>query len=585
MLPRGFDHGAAALADEFSRADTDAYIERIGDELFENLVRRHVDFVGSIDGERAASMLERFIGDLETQVVGNAQGYGAVRWLWYLRRIPDSPFMGDRRTTLGYDRLLAESLSWTIPGTDRSTDHKLVAFPVNSSVYRHICRFIGGVKALSHLHAMYRRIGKGAALQIQGVTPIARATSQVEEAIRVYDDRHEVSGNVGLAGLGLSSVGADASSLETDSTDVPLFLTFPCEPVWVPVRAPDGAGGYTDMEVLARHALTKLSLVRYINPFGMEATPFLLHIERLEPVISTALLLPMLFSRVPWALSSTVSFGYFFVPARVLKETADRWLPALAREVTIGVPGVRWSSSYDEWFERIKAFSPSVWPLSAGGVVRIFGDGVLLDTTSMSRALVTGAELDRAASDIANVRAESFELEVQRLINQSDWDPFEMRSMRGRRLRFSSRDITNVDAIGIKGDSLLLVSCKSLVYDREYDRGSYRVIRNAQTTVDNAVADWSRKVEFVSANRVGDNYDFSRFRTVIGVVCTPFEVYSDRAETLAFIEKGLRACASAAELLQWLGDPSDPSCLNWVSGKNSGEEFGALRGIEGKERS
>jgi hypothetical protein len=56
----------------------------------------------------------------------------------------------------------------------------------------------------------------------------------------------------------------------------------------------------------------------------------------------------------------------------------------------------------------------------------------------------------------------------------------------------------------------------------------------------------------VRSTPVGDNYDFSSFQEVLGVVCTPFAVYTSTSKSLEFVAHGLRACASAAELDRWL---------------------------------
>ena len=111
---------------------------------------------------------------------------------------------------------------------------------------------------------------------------------------------------------------------------------------------------------------------------------------------------------------------------------------------------------------------------------------------------------------------------------------------------------TDIDALGSLGSTLLLVSCKSLIYDADYDKGTYRVIRNAQSTVDEAVEYWRSIASDVRLNPVGDNFDFSRFSTVLAIVCTPFVVYSDADGTLAYVDGNLRSCVSAAELDEWL---------------------------------
>ena len=68
------------------------------------------------------------------------------------------------------------------------------------------------------------------------------------------------------------------------------------------------------------------------------------------------------------------------------------------------------------------------------------------------------------------------------------------------------------------------MSCKSIIYDRDYDQGVFRVIRNTRATIDEAVAEWGVVAE-LRRQPTGDNLDFSRFDEIIGVVCAPFAVF------------------------------------------------------------
>ena len=558
-VPKVGDAYALQL-EELAVAGTNAdLVERLEKQTFERLVKTRLDFAGAIEGEQAAKFLSDLIAALETQVVRNAAGYGAVRWLWYLRRLPGFMFEGARETTAPYDQALAESLTWCLEGTDASREQNSVVFPVNALVFKHVARLVAGTRALSHLHSMYRRVGKGASLQINGAIPIARAESSIEEAIHIYDDRHEVSGELGLAGLGLAKLLNDTSLIadQVEENDVPVFLTGLCDPIWVPVKGPDGHGGFVEQQVLARHPLYSTSLVRVLNPFGARSISAFDYIKRAEPLLMMALVMPMFFQRIPWALCTLVQFGYFFVKKSVARKIFDHWLPLIAEQLLQGVSGVEWSHSFEMWYSRIKAISPSLWPLSEGGVIREMESTLLLDVRAMSGALLKSAELDRQLSDAANLRAGAFERDVQELLNNTKWKPAaELLSIRGRTLKWKAQAVTDIDAIGQLEGRLLLISCKSLIYDRKYDRGDFQVVRNAQLTVDQAVTDWSVKVQHFRNQPVGDNYDFSSFREIVAVVCTPFSVYTRTRESLAFIDGTLRACASAGELYVWASSPA-----------------------------
>jgi hypothetical protein len=63
---------------------------------------------------------------------------------------------------------------------------------------------------------------------------------------------------------------------------------------------------------------------------------------------------------------------------------------------------------------------------------------------------------------------------------------------------------------------------------------------------------WLNLIDSLKANPVGENFDFSDFDRIYGVVCTSFAVYSDSEQTLSFVDDGLRACLSSSELETWL---------------------------------
>jgi len=104
----------------------------------------------------------------------------SVRWLWYLRRLPAEFFGGIYVTTIGYDRGLAESLTWFSTGGDADNSDKQVNFRIDDSAIRHVCRYVAAVKVLSHLQIAYRRVGKGASLDTRKRIPFAASGSLQE---------------------------------------------------------------------------------------------------------------------------------------------------------------------------------------------------------------------------------------------------------------------------------------------------------------------------------------------------------------------------------------------------------------------
>lgn len=512
-----------------------------------------------LDGVDAANYLQAFVPLIQADVIEQHSGYGPVRWLWYLRRAPDSLFEGSYGTTLGYDRLLAEMLSAQFTATDASDVATRVAFRVDEAAFRHLARYVGRVKLLSQLHMLYRRVGKGAVLDASHPILVAHTSEAIDRAIQIYDVRHDRSHEFIGAGLGLVSVDPNFEQLVDESaTGEPVaFLSLGCSPSFpAPVTYPDGAGGLSVVTVQVRHVTKKLGLARILSPMGDEGgIPD--YLPGIAALIQLLMLVPVICVHVPWALSSITQQGYVFVGENRLRDIVEHHLPEIVGQLAVRTAGFAWPADFIQWRDALLAVTASVWPLSGGNVLRRFRDNFLIDTTGASQALLNRLELARSPL-IGNLRAREFELQCQDLIDGTSWEPPpQVKALRGRPLRQGAKTLTDIDAIGVKERTLLIVSCKSIIYDRDYDQGVFRVIRNTQATIDEAVVAWEGIVAELKRQPTGDNFDFSRFDEIIGVVCTPFVAYSNEDRTLAFVKPNLRASSSMLELRDWLASNSD----------------------------
>jgi len=226
-LPLSVDEPTRRLAQYALENNYRHLAQSRAEEVAERARKRVPPPANILEGRLAADYLAKLISTLTGDVLDSHRAYGSIRWLWYLRRVPDDLFQGAYTTTLGYDSALAESLSWFLPGEDASMDSKLIAFPINASVFRHVCRFVGGAKLLAHLHAMYRRAGKGAAIDTSTPIPFAQQDHSLNEAIGIYDVRHDRTNEFARTGLGLTGEIPDAAiwEEETKSAASLLFLS------------------------------------------------------------------------------------------------------------------------------------------------------------------------------------------------------------------------------------------------------------------------------------------------------------------------------------------------------------------------
>ena len=127
-----------------------------------------------------------------------------------------------------------------------------------------------------------------------------------------------------------------------------------------------------------------------------------------------------------------------------------------------------------------------------------------------------------------------------------------LKILRRRVLRYQGKRVTDIDAIGAKGNKLLVVSCKSLLY-AEYEIADYKILRNASEALQKAVMEWKRFCEFFKENPVGDNYDFTAYEDIVGLVCTPGVIYTSLGPATEMCKEGLYTAVSISELRTWLG--------------------------------
>lgn len=531
-----------------------------------------------LQAEDAATYIANLIQLAEAYIAEAHATYGSVRWLWYIRRCPDALFAGQYNTTAGYDRTLAESISWFFPTVLNDATPARLAFDTSDSSLRHLCRFLACVKVLSDLHMCFRRAGKGSEIDTSRLLLTYKTDRESEDAMRVYDTRHSDSQQHVFMGLGMSLVEARDEELRKDDDEFPFCLAFEIkDPVLAPIAYPH-EGKLLPAEIEVRHVLKFADLRPILDPLsdgGLRPD----YVAEVAPLVQLLMMLGPLSGDIPWLVSSVFQQGYFLVKGSALHEIVGAWLPRLNERIRTMTDAPLPETS-QQWEGALSSLSPTLWPLRAGGVTRRVGDNVLIDVTGATRALIQRLEFHRSLR-FSNERAARFELQCQAAIDASAWaGPEQIRALRGRPLRLGGRVVTDSDAIGAFGEKLLLVACKSLIYDREYDRGAFQAVRNAQGTVNEAVEHWAKVVDTLTLNRVGDNYDFSAFSEIAWVVCTPFVVYTTVKSNLEPRKDGLRTCVSLEELTEWLDgfqkDSGDESAM-----RSSAESEGAIEGRGG----
>jgi len=555
-LPIIVDEAYERLVQEYRDTDPTKWVVGAAKET-EKSVRRHVRVDSEqLEGREAADYLATLIPLAEKETIQLHSAYGRLRWLWYLRRTPAELFEGEYKTTLGYDRSLAEAISWHMPESEVQEDAEAIRYPVDRSVYRRLCQYIGRVKLISSLHIMYRRVGKGAVLDLRGAHLSATNDDASDRAIAIYDQRHEKEQTILGRGYGLSPETFDFEKIKMSAAGKvpPLWFFMPCRPIELPIDWKIPGKHPQKCRIRSRHTPGIIEAQCILDPMDMGENWEQAVLRPYASAIQLSMSLPLFFELHDTALANCLKAGYFVCHEERARSLFDGALPEINELLSDWFPTDAWPKTYSEWRDASLSFSSCAWPLQSGGFLRLVGESrLLIDVVATTIALDKGLGIDRSESRIANIRADLFERQCQQAVDQTAWKPTsDLARLRAKTLRRGGVHLTDIDAIGAVDDVLLCVSCKSLVYDAAYDRGDFNVVQNAKRTVDSAVERWNLLMEDLRLNPQGDNFDFTEYSKIIGVVCTPFVAYTDNADSLREIEPGLRACVSVSEFKAWL---------------------------------
>ena len=536
--------------------DNGFFIKEKFDKLLAKKAKRpKPDQSGVWDAQTASIFFNSAREIVEEEIKSKASRFSSVEWLWYLRRLPRLVFEGSLSSTFGYDRTLAEVNSHIGSAKifRRSIDieKNQITYRVTPLIARDIVRFCLANIYLSQIHTDLRLTGKGVQYRFASKAyPERIANTDVEEAIRLYDERNATYGGF------FASSGTLVSETADDSTDYRHLIL--CLAIAPPdtirpmifeknTRATDIEYGFIP-SVLSLERLVQLKSDYRLREADWPA----------ENVSAIMILLKLLLNYLVHSKGSRyslVQFGYFIAIQEDFSSFFKAYLPIASKIIYEALPTIKVPNSPRELFQILESFNGRSWPLRSGPIVRKMGNVVQIDLFSASIQLERLLEFPRITGPLPSAKSEHFEKVVQSIINQTKWSPSsQVGNYRGRTLRLNQQRVTDIDAIGEFNSRLLLVSCKSYIYNEEYDAGNYRVVRNIATDVENAVSDWANVINNLNRNPKGDNYDFSSYSEILGVVCTPHTFYVQIGTATDFVADKLRAAVSIFELEAWLKD-------------------------------
>ena len=506
-------------------------------------------------GEACWEALERLRDAAERRAARIASAHSPAEWLWYIRRTPESFAFNDIPTTGPYSRTLAEAITQLslAPPPRLPRGAPTWTADLSRAAVRDIQRLVAVTAVLYQIHGTMRWAAKGANVRFfRDELPNAEPDEGLEAAVFSYDDRIGKSESNPLARAGLHEL-LQMEDLESAvRNSVPIIGLLPTEePIPLPLREPTG---FTHVRGRFGLRLFDLGQANLITD------------ERLPPDLrippGLAELIVFLWAGVHGAMlrqggmPTVISAGYRVAALDDFRDDLERSSLIIGDGLLGGlIPAERAPKSASDVLKVIARLSPELWPPCSGRPIREIGSQhILVDLQGATLQLFR--HLSRPASlsgSLVNGWSAHFEPHLQRIVDSSPWRPPPGIAKLARRdLRIGGRTITDVDAIGALRGTLLLIDGRSRPFSDQYNRGDRQAVRSAEADAIGKHASWQRKVAGFRSQPTGDNYDFSGYQNIVGVVAYPFLPFISEGPATADVLPGLPAVVSSAELSSFL---------------------------------
>ncbi|WP_305783877.1 hypothetical protein [Symbioplanes lichenis] len=474
-------------------------------------------------------------------------------WLWYLRRVPAAFTAGSVRTTSGYVREVAETMSGAseaLPTHEPGRYKMGYVLPVNDFVARNVLALIKIARLVTYTHSMARWCGKGAALKRQADGyPYAVEVQNIKKFVQIYDDRMSRDyGNL-LGGLGTALPALNKRGVFTSrGVQMQFFAeTRDAESITLP------------------HPVTGQE-IHFVPNFWRTGVPFNHVIDLVENLDhSTArpddgilglnlLLLQTASDLLGVSPGSTIDMlrrGYSIMTLRTLKSELGATLRSIRADVdTDSLPFV-FPDSADAALQSLLSWQGTTFPLFPSAPIRELADAVILDVVGATTSLRRILTYSPADGEIANVRGRHFERKLQELIDSTPARPNGMaRKLINRKVKRKGSNYTDIDAVAELNGTLFLIDCKSKRYDEAYETGAWSAVKNLRDALDKDATKWQEQIKTIARERLAT--ELEGFNDIRGFVCTPFVPYLENEDSLQYVIDGLRVVASSGEFEAWI---------------------------------
>jgi hypothetical protein len=447
-------------------------------------------FRGVEEGQDAFNKLTIIHNELRLMAEFTAQVMGTAEWMFWLRRLRGQ-FAGlnSFASTEPYVQNLAEALVMRTSRLSNPTrDAATHDYDFTDETHRHLMVVHHLAGTIYDVQSAMKRCAKGQKIRlVPGHIPTWVADPVLDPILRAWDRRVMVDDVGYLAALGIR-----------DNSKLGQHLEFPI-------------GG--NVPVWRRTRLRKDSRFSVDDP-----PPYLLGVVNLDVVGSLEIGQPLDEVQVAliillWACYATLlqgpelmrhrataptQWGYFLLQAdSTLVPAIEQVISELGKNAGAAISTGRLPRSSFEVIDILTSLKSEIYAPLAGCPIHESGVHAVVDVFGASDRLLS--TLGRPRDGAVRPWTTRFEDDVQRVIDDTAWGPkATVESLKGKPLKRRDKStLTDIDAVAMKGNRLLLVSCKSAPVTLEIARGSFAETRNARDRAHAYLDEWEGKVQEV----------------------------------------------------------------------------------------
>jgi hypothetical protein len=545
---------------------------------------------GTIDPLTAGEFYQSARRFLEVDIFNFVDRYSPAAWLWYLRRLPMFFFDFENSHASAYATSDLAEITTSRPGEyigqTEPESLKPLRYRMDGDVTVNLVQLCGKIHVLRRIHQRIRTAGKEVMFRyVPGDFPVPAPTGSQQHALRAFDQRRAKQ-HLFAQGTGtpLGELGSHPDAILVASKDFADRQVIPTEAydadakqfsadqeeefsfVMRPVRTADG------VEISSKFTLREVSLphLRLFSPQHLDGTA---RLKAAQLIMLLRLVRSMLITENPaYRVFQASQYGYILQTAEGFLEQLRSSFDELAEVALRLIPEVPMPVNAEALLANLEEMTGSSWPMVFGPVIRRIAESLMIDFYSATMRLDHILSFKAVTGELANRRAQHFEDIVQRIIDDSPWGevPKQLRDLRLRSClrRADGTPLTDIDAIGVHGTTVLIVDCKSRIQSpNDLFLGAHRTARNGAVWLETEVVKNCRRIEqYLRQNPVhpDGSYDFSNFENLVVVACTSEPVYvelgmvrNSRPEVTELLSTrevmpGLPAAVSTFELAEWL---------------------------------